>query len=158
MKEIERMIRAGFFERKSYRDQEDYFRTTAQVLLERGYVKESFQEAIAERERSFPTGLHALGGMVSIPHAESCHVIKEAIIVTAFTEPVDFISMEDMETVLPVEMSFMLLVPEAGRHIDCLQQLIEVINHPEFSKLKEAGSMDEYLTLLHGMDRLEQEG
>lgn len=153
MKEVEKLIRKGFVACTYYDDQEEYFDSLSDVLLERGYVKESFKEAIKQREKEFPTGLHAIGGNVSIPHVDAVHVNKEAIIVTFFEQPVDFIAMEDMKTKIPVTIAFMLLLSDGNKHIDCLQELISLFTNPEFQKLKKTSNIFELLEQLNSLSK-----
>jgi len=148
LKEVVRMIDDGFFKKESFKDRNDYFRKTSEFLLEKDYVKESFEEAIVAREEKFPTGLRTLGGIVSIPHTEADHVLKEAIIVTIFENPVEFISMEDMKTILPVDISFMLLVSEPSKHLECLQQLISVVSNINFQSLKTIKNKEEFISMI----------
>ena len=63
-------------------DTKDKFETLeamGKLMVEKGFVKESYIEAVQEREKVFPTGLpmEALG--VAIPHTDSIHVNKKAV-------------------------------------------------------------------------------
>ena len=43
-------------------------RKLSQKLIQKGYVKDSFEAALLEREKEFPTGLQLENTAVAIPH------------------------------------------------------------------------------------------
>lgn len=49
------------------------------LLLEKGYVKESFGNALIEREEKYPTGLAMVPYPVAIPHTDPGHVNEACI-------------------------------------------------------------------------------
>src|SRR6218665_1796555 len=54
-----------------------------------GYVRPRFGDGVAERERTFPTGLKMQGGgNVALPHTDPCHVLKAGVALATLKESV----------------------------------------------------------------------
>ena len=66
----------------------------ADVLLEKGYVKEEYREGIKEREAKFPTGLKLNNLNVAIPHAEPKYTTASKLIVVRLKNKVAFLNAE----------------------------------------------------------------
>lgn len=71
----------------------DFFEKLSTILLEKGYVKESWLQAITDRERDFPTGLMFETIGVAIPHVDPQHIVKPYI---AIIKPKTTVSFEPM--------------------------------------------------------------
>lgn len=69
------------------------FEKLSVIMLKKGYVKESWLEAIIAREREFPTGLMFDSIGVAIPHVDPQHILKPYI---AIIKPKTTISFEPM--------------------------------------------------------------
>lgn len=89
---------------------EELLRTMATNLFRKGLVKESFIDAVIEREKTFATGLPTNGISVAIPHTDSEHVNKKAISVAILKEPVKFGVMGEIGAETPVQIVFMLAI------------------------------------------------
>lgn len=98
-------------------------------LCEAGYVKESFAQAILEREKVFPTGLPTEGYGVAIPHTDVEHVNKPAIALGILKKPVKFNLMGDLDpnNQVDVRIMFMLAIKEPHMQLKLLQDIMEVI-------------------------------
>ena len=57
----------------------DFFEKLSDILLKKGYVKESWLQAITDRERNFPTGLMFETIGVAIPHVDPQHIVRPYI-------------------------------------------------------------------------------
>ena len=77
-------------------------------LCEKGIVKDTYKQAILEREQSFPTGLKTGGINVAIPHADICHVNEAAICVAVLKTPAPFRAMDEPDNDVPVSLVIML--------------------------------------------------
>ncbi|SCL92563.1 MULTISPECIES: PTS sugar transporter subunit IIA [Tissierellales] len=108
------------------KNKEELLSKLSDILYEKGYVKESFKQAIIDREKIYPTGLPTLGAKVALPHTDTEHVIKPAILVSTLEKPVKFIEMGNGTTVLDVEMVFMLAVKNPSHQVKVLQKLINM--------------------------------
>lgn len=106
---------------------EDVLKILGQKLIDAGYAKESYTEALITREHSFPTGLDIDGMGVAIPHTDVSHVNKAAIAIAVLKEPVTFIQMGTDDEEVKVKLVFMLAVTDPSAHIDELQRIIAII-------------------------------
>lgn len=65
-------------------------REMGNVLVEKGWVKDTYPGAVIEREKVFPTGLPMEAMGVAIPHTDAIHVNKKAVFCGILDKPVDF--------------------------------------------------------------------
>lgn len=107
-------------------DREGAIRLLAALLERGGYVKDSFQEAVLERERTFPTGLPTGEINVAIPHADSVHVLQSAIAVGVLAKPVEFQQMGDPEVLLDVDIVMVLAIHDPKAVVPFLQKACTV--------------------------------
>ncbi|MDR1575859.1 MAG: PTS sugar transporter subunit IIA [Treponema sp.] len=83
-----------------------------QILLSKGYVKDSFPEAILERERLYPSGLPMEGHKIAIPHTDAEHVNESVILFARLARPLEFSSMGDPDEKIPVQLISMFALKE----------------------------------------------
>jgi galactitol PTS system EIIA component len=101
------------------------------LLYEHGFVKESFLPAVLQRELEFSTGLPTADINVAIPHPNVEHILKPAVAVGIFDEPVPFREMGDPEgEIVPVRVVFMLAIHDPKKVIGMLTHLIDVFQTP----------------------------
>ena len=94
------------------------------LLLEAGYIKAEYIEAVMEREKNFPTGIALAGAAIAIPHATpEGMVLKDGIATARLANKVTFGSMEDPDDTVEAELVFMLSVKDPGKHLDVLNAL-----------------------------------
>lgn len=98
----------------------------AKNLIKNGYVKDTFLNAIIEREKIFPTGLPTEGVQVAIPHTDIEHVNKKTISVGVLKRPVDFSMMGGSGDTVPARLVFMLAMDEAHSQLELLQKLMGI--------------------------------
>ena len=91
-----------------YSSKENLFQEVGKKLYEMGYVKDSFANALSEREKNFPTGLATEPFQVAIPHTDSIHVQKEAIACIRLLNPIKFRDVGDDENEVDAEFVFVL--------------------------------------------------
>lgn len=101
------------------------------LLYERGYVKETYRQAIQNREKQYPTGLPTETVGVAIPHTDAEHVNEEAIAIGILKKPVAFRLMGNMDEKIPVSLVFMLALKEPKMQLDMLQRLIALFQEKE---------------------------
>lgn len=106
---------------------EDVMKNLGQKLIDAGYTKDSYIDALIAREKDFPTGLDIDGLGVAIPHTDVSHVNKAGIAIGVLKEPVTFIQMGTDDEEVRVKLIFMLAVTDPNAHIDELQKIIEII-------------------------------
>jgi PTS system galactitol-specific IIA component len=121
----------------------------AQALQSQGYVKETYYDALIEREENYATGLPGEGINVAIPHADPIHVNTNAIAIGICQNPVDFKMMGNHDETLGVEIIFMLALKDGHAHINVLSQLMGVLqNEALLHKLKSIRSKSELYQVL----------
>lgn len=112
-------------------------------LQEMGLVKDSFQQAILDREAAYPTGLDCGGINIAIPHSDIQNVNEAAICVGVLENPVLFHAMDDPEREIPVQLVIMLALTEAHGHIEILQKIVALIqNQEELRQILESENAD----------------
>lgn len=121
----------------------------AKLLVESGNVKESYVEALLEREKNYPTGLPTESVGVAIPHADTEHVIKPAIAIAVLKEPIEFKAMSNPNEEVKVKIVFMLAIKDPDEQIKLLQSLIEIFQDKELLlKIASAESAQDLITLI----------
>ncbi|TLQ39077.1 PTS sugar transporter subunit IIA [Ruoffia tabacinasalis] len=98
-------------------------------LEKNGYVKGSFQKAIQEREKVFPTGLMTTSVGVAIPHTDAEHVIEETISIGVLKNTVKFTMMGTEDEDVDVKIVFMLAIKDPSKQLEMLQTLIELFQN-----------------------------
>lgn len=122
------------------------------VMVEKGFVKESYIEAVKEREKVFPTGLPMEAMGVAIPHTDSIHVNKKAIMCGIVEKPVEFVVMATDDDKVEVEVLFMLAIVKPDDQIVMLSQLIETCQDVSVLKtIKEATDIDAITEIMDGL-------
>ncbi len=96
-------------------------------LLDKGYVKNGYKEAILEREAMFPTGLSTGVINIAIPHADTRYVNQAAICVGILKKPVKFSAMDEPDHQIDVNIIIVLALKEAHGHLEMLQKVVELI-------------------------------
>ncbi|MCD8147709.1 MAG: PTS sugar transporter subunit IIA [Clostridiales bacterium] len=106
---------------------DDVMKFVGGAFTREGYTKDSYVDALIEREAEFPTGLDIDGVGVAIPHTAVTHVNKSGIAIAVLTNPVAFVQMGTDDEYTDVQIVFMLSVVDPNQHIDELQQIIAII-------------------------------
>ena len=58
------------------------------AVIQAGYAKESYVQALKDREKDYPTGLDVDGIGVAILHTSVEHVLKSGVAIATLKEPV----------------------------------------------------------------------
>ncbi|AME03085.1 MULTISPECIES: PTS sugar transporter subunit IIA [Selenomonas] len=133
------------------KDKFDLLRQAAQCLQTHGYVKESYADAVIEREKVFATGLPTVMGGVAIPHTDVEHVNTPAVCIVRLKKPVDFVIMGDDTETVSVDCIFMLAMKEAHAQLTLLQNLMGILQDADALKLvKEGTSAKEICAFVKG--------
>ena len=103
---------------------EEAMRRLASLLQAGGYVKESFAQAVLEREKVFPTGLPTQPVGIALPHTDSEHVHCNAMAIGVLSHPVVFTEMGCLEDA-PVDahVIFMLAIANPQDVTSTLREL-----------------------------------
>lgn len=108
---------------------EDVEARLAQVLLQGGWVKDSFPAALREREAAYPTALDVQGLNVAIPHCDPAHVNKGALCVGVLKHPVAWHLMDNPAATCEVSLVVMLALNAAHEHLEMLQKVVDLIQN-----------------------------
>ncbi|WP_075278852.1 PTS sugar transporter subunit IIA [Thermophilibacter provencensis] len=103
----------------------------ADVLHEAGYVKDSYRQAILDREASFPTGLFAGDVNVAIPHCDVENVNEGAMCVGVLRHPATWGRMEDKTQTCEVSLVVMLALTDPKDHLETLRKVIGLVQDQE---------------------------
>ncbi len=108
-------------------DANDAIGKLADTLYKNNFVKESYINAVQEREKVFPTGLATSDIGVAIPHTDVEHVNTPALAIGILEKPVKFRMMGMDEVEVDVEVIFMLAIKEPKTQLEVLQKLMSII-------------------------------
>ncbi|MBM6614934.1 PTS sugar transporter subunit IIA [Desemzia sp. RIT804] len=116
---------------ESYLSQENLFDQISKDLLEKGYVHDTYQEALKQREINYPTALQTEVCGIAIPHTEADHIKKQAIAVVKLENPILFKEMVG-DADVPVKLLFFLLVKEKESQVQVLSNLMSLFSNNHF--------------------------
>lgn len=124
------------------------------LLLDAGYVQDSFLEAALTREKELPTGLPLMGDVnAAIPHTEIEHVLKPGLAMATLTKPVIFHNMTIPDEEVPVQLVFMLALNQPKAQIEMLQEVAGLLQQPEIvAQLMEASNFQDVEKVLRSPD------
>jgi PTS system galactitol-specific IIA component len=130
---------------------EEVIRQMAAHLLAKGYVKESYPQAVLAREQKFPTALPTPIA-VSFPHTDVSHCLRPAIAVGVLRQPVKFGFMGDPAQLLDVRVVFMLSVTRPEYQVKTLQKLIDLCQDAaNIERILQAQSPREVVAVLQAL-------
>lgn len=132
------------YENLSVKNQEEAFDVMGKRLVRDGITKESYVQALKDREKNFPTGLATAGIVIAMPHTDSSHVNEGCIAIAKLKDPVKFHEMGNKKNLLNVEMIFMLALNDPTMHLEMLQKIIGMFSNQEILKqLKDAETSEQ---------------
>ncbi len=99
-------------------------RAMAERLYSLGYVKESYIQAIQDREANYPSGLPMGDIKIAIPHTDAEHVNQSIICFARAAEDLEFSVMGDPSQKIPVRLISMFALKEKKKIGDLLETLI----------------------------------
>ena len=122
---------------------DDIFEALGGKLVKQGYCKESYVQALKDREAEFPTGINTGEKGVAIPHTDVSHVNKKGIAIATLKQPVEFVEMGTDDEYVNAQVVFMLAVDEL------LQAILAVLQDQEvLKKLIEAKDAKEIIKII----------
>jgi PTS system galactitol-specific IIA component len=131
------------------KDSEEAIRTLAKDFVKAGVVKESFVDAVLEREKQSPTALPAIAYDIAIPHTVSAHVITPAMNVAILKHPVEFQQMGSPEITLHPQVLFMLAISDPKDQLSLLRRIMKMLQNKELlNQVRGAKTTDEVYDLL----------
>lgn len=112
----------------------EVLRELGRGLFKKGYVKESFIEAIIEREKIFPTGIENSKVNVAIPHTDAEHVLKPGLAIGVLRKDIRFKRMDDSEQDVIVQLVFVLALKNPEEQLKFLKELMLLIQDQDLMK------------------------
>jgi len=130
-------------------DKKEAVSVLAEALHAARKVRESFLEAVLEREAGYPTGLPTPGAAIAIPHTDVQHCIEPAVAVGTLRDAVEFEEMGSPGSALEVRIVFLLSITNPEDHVEWLSRLSSAFHSPELaSKLLESTNAEQACRLL----------
>jgi PTS system galactitol-specific IIA component len=119
------------------------------LLFEHGYVKESFVQAVLDREAKFPTGLQAQSLGFAIPHTDTEHVLRPAVAIATLETPVVFKAMGTEDAEVQAELVIMLAISDPSAVVPVLRSVVSIAEHePTLLAIRDAASAQQILELV----------
>ncbi|MGC8690753.1 MAG: BglG family transcription antiterminator [Caldisericum sp.] len=132
----------------SFKNKEELVKTIGKELIDKGYVKNGFVEAVLEREKKFPTGIESPIPF-AIPHAESEYTLKSVIVIVLLKKPLLFNLTSDKNKSVPVSIVVLPAISNKEEDGKMLYKVIEKLNKPDIAKeILESNQSDKILRLL----------
>lgn len=116
------------------RNKEEVFQILGGKLIEEGYCKDSYIDALIEREKDFPTGINMGEIGIAMPHTDKEHVNKSAVAIGVLKEPVHFFQMSSTDEPVDAKLIFMLAVEDPNEHLVFLQRILIVLQDQKVLK------------------------
>jgi len=125
-------------------DQEGLLRELSAVLESKGYVKDTYQESIIQREKMHPTGLMVEDLVnIAIPHTDVEHVLKPTMVVVKHRNGAfKFQRMDAPAIEIPADVVFLLVVKESDGYVTFLAALTNLFQDAEFIDLLKSSPPD----------------
>lgn len=131
-------------------DYESIIRELGNKMYQKEYVKNTYVNAVLEREKTLPTGLNIGEMCVAIPHTDSQHVNEFNVAVGILKNPVKFNSMIDPTDKLDVELVFLLAVKNPDSQVKLLKDLMSVFQNIKLLRdIRNASTKEEVAELLN---------
>lgn len=126
------------------KDSEDAIRQVGQLFFKNGFVKDTYIDAVAAREKVFATGLQLEGIAIAMPHTDTIHVNKPGVTVAKLKHPVTFEHMGEPGRTVEAEMLFMMAIVNPEDQVGLLMKVLNVFQNAEAIKeFKNANTDDE---------------
>lgn len=120
------------------------------LLFEYGCVKDTFVQAVLDREKVYPTGLQTSILGFAIPHTDTEHVNSPALAIATLREPVVFQAMGDPDTSVSVRVVMMLAISDPKAVVHVLRKVISILEDSEaLTGLLGASSREEIRRIVH---------
>lgn len=113
------------------KNSEEVIRYLGGVLEEKGFVKDTYTDAVVAREKIYPTGLPSNGVTVAIPHTDSNHVNRSALAIAVLKEPVEFYMMGGTGELLNARIVFLLAISNSKEQLELLKSLMGLFQNKE---------------------------
>ncbi len=132
-------------------DYEELFASLSEDLGAKGYVKDSWLEAVIAREKQYPTGLGFDTVGIAIPHTDPEHISKPYIAFIKLEKPVVFDFMASAGDPVEAEFVVNLGIQHSEDQVGMLQKLMGIFATEEYVEaLRNAEDIEKLFDLLSG--------
>ncbi|MCI9075319.1 MAG: PTS sugar transporter subunit IIA [Dorea sp.] len=129
---------------------EEVIQRLSGIMLKKGYVKESYVNAVLTREERFPTGLKTGKYNIAIPHTDPEHVNRQSVAIMTLKDEAVFHRMDDFDDEVGVKVVILLALNDGHRHLEMLAKLIRMCGKDEFvEQLIQAGNQEDVLAVMN---------
>ena len=147
--EVKQMIDNGRLYHFDCHDQNDLFCQLNDSLFGDGLVKETYLEALKNREMDYPTGVMCVPYNIALPHVDSKHVNNNSLVVCILDKEVEFHRMDAIKETIPVKVVFALLISDESKHMKALSELTRIwSNEKIMTGIPDVNSLEELKKVL----------
>lgn len=123
------------FLNEEYSAIEDVIQHVGQVMKEKNIVKDTYSDAVIDREKILPTGLSLSGQYgIAIPHTDSEHVNESAIALITLKNPINVCSMINPDESIPVKIVMLLAIHDPKQQVVILKELMGLFKDVDLLK------------------------
>ena len=115
-------------------DPKSIIRELGTRMLAKNYVKDTYIDAVLERESKLPTGLDLGEFCVAIPHTNTEHVNISNFAIGILKNPVEFHSMSEPTKTLKIGLVFLLAVKDPASQVGLLGNLMKIFQNVDLMK------------------------
>lgn len=131
------------------KDKEEVIKELGKRMRKNGYVKDTYIDAVLEREKTLPTGLDIGEICVAIPHTDSKYVNESNVALAVLRNPVEFSNMIDPSKKVEVGVVFLLAINNPDSQVSLLGKLMSVFQNVDLLKqIRNSSTKDEVVKLL----------
>lgn len=125
------------------RNKQEVISKLADELFAAGKVRESYKQAVLEREETYPTGLPLGEYNIAMPHTFAEHVLEPVIAVARLKEPVEFLEMGTKDVSLSVSLVMMMAISNPQEQVGLLRKILRLFADEEVLREVMAGKTAE---------------
>lgn len=127
---------------------EEVIRTVGQMFRDTDCVKDTFIDAVIEREKVYPTGMNLKYNAIAMPHTFPKHVNRPGIALAKLDKPVTFMHMGSTGEEVHAEMIFMMAITNPEEQIKNLKKVMMVfMDETIVKKFRDAKDEEELYNL-----------
>ncbi len=127
----------------------EVFEQLGGTMVQQGYCKESFVQALMDRETAAPTGINMRGVGVAVPHTTPEHVNREGLAIGQLRQPVHFLQMGTDDIDVPVQLVFMMAITDPEVHMPLMMRIFQIVqDQAVLEKLLQAKSKEEIAEII----------
>ena len=130
---------------KEFSNKEEAIDFLASKLLDAGKVKETYKQAVLDREKTYPTGLSFGTYAIAMPHTFAQHVNEPCIAVARLNKPVNFVQMGTPDKILDVSLIMMMAISNPEEQLGYLRKILSLYSSKDniLGKVMETNSIEE---------------